>query len=170
MGVSKHFRTGFSDWLVFTEAATHEGCSNMEKNTAAVTGCISKCPEDIIVSNRVTSRANQKPWRSAEVWKELKAQDADFRSGEKVILRTTQDNLARAIKKAYAQKIQGHFQNTRDTWIMWRGIQVITDYKPAPSVCDSDVSLPDSLNAFCTWFNALNSEPTRKSTLFQKSW
>lgn len=72
--------TTLQDWLFFREDATHEVRIDMEEYTAAVTDCISKCTEDVIVSKKVTTRANQKPLMSAEVWRELKAWVAAFRS------------------------------------------------------------------------------------------
>lgn len=60
----------------------------------------------------------------------LEACDAAFGSGNKDVLRTTQANQTRRIKKAnhsYAQKIQAHFHNTSDSRSMWEGIQAATD-------------------------------------------
>ncbi|KAK3516410.1 hypothetical protein QTP70_010738 [Hemibagrus guttatus] len=46
---------------------------------------------------------------------------------------------------------------------MWQGIQVITNYKTTSPVCDSDASLPDTLNDFYARFKAQNSIAVRKT-------
>ncbi|KAK3574279.1 hypothetical protein QTP86_004378 [Hemibagrus guttatus] len=45
---------------------------------------------------------------------------------------------------------------------MWRGIQSITNYRPAPPACDNDASLPDALNSFYARFEARNDVTARK--------
>ncbi|KAK3562006.1 hypothetical protein QTP86_023467, partial [Hemibagrus guttatus] len=46
---------------------------------------------------------------------------------------------------------------------MWQGIQVITNYRTIPSACDSDASLPDTLNDFYARFEAQNNIAARKT-------
>ncbi|KAK3520106.1 hypothetical protein QTP70_013681 [Hemibagrus guttatus] len=46
---------------------------------------------------------------------------------------------------------------------MWQGIQEITNYKTTPSACDSDSSLPDTLNDFYDRFEAQNNVAARKT-------
>ncbi|KAK3537347.1 hypothetical protein QTP70_008789 [Hemibagrus guttatus] len=46
---------------------------------------------------------------------------------------------------------------------MWQGIQSITIYRPAPSACDSDASIPDALNNFYAWLDAQNDVMARKT-------
>ncbi len=97
------------------------------------------------VTKTITTRANQKPWMTAEVHGLLKARDEAFRSGDKAALKTARANLSRGIKNAkrsYAQKINNHFTDSRDTRSLWQAIQTITDYKPPPQACDDDLSLP----------------------------
>ncbi|KAK3523778.1 hypothetical protein QTP70_010049 [Hemibagrus guttatus] len=80
-----------------------------------------------------------------------KSRDSTFRAGDKAALRTARAKLSRAIrevKRTHGQRIHGHFQDSRDSWCMWQGIQAITNYKTTPSACDSDASLPDALNDF----------------------
>ncbi len=80
-------------------------------------------------------RANQKPWMTAEVRGLLKTRDEAFRSGDKAALKTARANLSCGIKNAkrsYAQKINNHFTDSRDTRSLWQAIQTITDYKPPP--------------------------------------
>ncbi len=82
---------------------------------------------------------------TAEVHGLLKTRDEAFRSGDKAALKTARANLSRGIKNAkrsYAQKINNHFTDSRDTRSLWQAIQTITDYKPPPQACDDDLSLP----------------------------
>ncbi|KAF7655279.1 hypothetical protein LDENG_00058560 [Lucifuga dentata] len=79
---------------------------------------ISKCTEDVTTSKTVVTRANQKPWFTAEVQNLVKARDDAFKSGDREALSKTRHNLSRAIraaKRTYAQRIHRHFSNSRDT-------------------------------------------------------
>ncbi len=70
------------------------------------------------VTKTITTRANQKPWMTAEVRGLLKTRDEAFRSGDKASLKTARANLSCGIKNAkrsYAQKINNHFTDSRDT-------------------------------------------------------
>lgn len=62
----------------------------------------------------------------------LKTQDTAFRFDELVtLLSKARANLSPAIREAkhnYAQRINGHFRNTKKTRHMWEGIRTITDY------------------------------------------
>ncbi len=116
-----------------------------------MTAYIKKCMDDVTVTKTITTRANQKPWMTAEVRGLLKTRDQAFRSGDKAALKTARANLSRGIKNAkrsHAQKINNHFTDSRDTRSLWQAIQTITDYKPLPQACDDDPSLPDTLNHF----------------------
>ncbi|KAK3559403.1 hypothetical protein QTP86_013373 [Hemibagrus guttatus] len=46
---------------------------------------------------------------------------------------------------------------------MWQGIRAITNYKTTSPACDSDASLPDTLNDFYARFEAHNSVAARKA-------
>ncbi len=65
-------------------------------------------------------------------------------------------------KRSYAQKINNHFTDSRDTRSLWQAIQTITDYKPPPQACDEDTSLPDALNHFYSRFEMQNDTPAQK--------
>ncbi|KAK1790105.1 hypothetical protein P4O66_002411 [Electrophorus voltai] len=67
-------------WITFKEAATDGGTVNLEEYTALVTGYISKCIDDVIVSKTITTRPNQKPRMTAEVRMLLKTRDSAFRT------------------------------------------------------------------------------------------
>ncbi|KAI4885931.1 hypothetical protein NFI96_031190 [Prochilodus magdalenae] len=49
---------------MFKEAATSGDSINLEEYTESVTGCISKCIDDVTVSKVITTHPNQKPCRA----------------------------------------------------------------------------------------------------------
>ncbi len=51
-----------------------------------------------MVTKTITTRANQKPWMTAEVLRLLKTRDDAFRSGDKAVLKTARANLSCGIK------------------------------------------------------------------------
>ncbi|KAK3530008.1 hypothetical protein QTP86_009388 [Hemibagrus guttatus] len=155
-----------TDWNMFREVATNGDSINLEEYTTSVTSHIGKCIDDVTVSKTITTHSNQKPWMTAEVRALLKSRDSAFRAGDKAALRTARAKLSRAIrelKRTHAQRIHGHFQDSRDSQRMWQGIQAITNYKTTPSACDSDASLPDVLNDFYARFEAHNNIAVRKT-------
>ncbi len=110
---------------------------------------------------------------TAEVRGLLKTRDEAFRSRDKVALKTARANLSCGIKNAkrsYAQKINNHFTDSRDTRSLWQAIQTITDYKPPPQACDDDPSLPDTLNHFYSRFEMQNDTPAQKHILQGHHW
>ncbi len=61
------------------------------------------------------------------------------------------------MKWSYAQKINDHFTDSRDTRSLWQAIQNITDYKPPPQAFDAEnTSLPDALDHFYSRFETQN--------------
>ncbi|KAK3510918.1 hypothetical protein QTP70_025540 [Hemibagrus guttatus] len=155
-----------TDWNMFREVATNGDSINLEEYTTSVTSHIGKCIDDVTVSKTITTHSSQKPWMTAEVRALLKSRDSAFRAGDKAALRTARAKLSRAIrelKRTHAQRIHGHFQDSRDSQRMWQGIQAITNYKTTPSACDSDASLPDVLNDFYARFEAHNNIAVRKT-------
>ncbi len=150
---------------MFKEAATYNNHTDLQEYTETVTAYIKKCMDDVTVTKTITTRANQKPWMTAEVRGLLKNRDEAFRSGDKAALKTARANLSRGIKNAkrsHAQKINNHFTDSRDTRSLWQAIQTITDYKPPPQACDDDPSLPDTLNHFYSRFEMQNDTPAQK--------
>ncbi|KAI2646963.1 hypothetical protein H4Q32_030697 [Labeo rohita] len=118
--------------------------TDLHEYTETVTAYIKKCIDDMTVTKTITTRANQKPWMTAEVRGLLKTRDDAFRSGDKAALKTARANLSRGIKQAkrlYAQKINNHFSDSKDTRSLWQAIQTITGYKPLPQACDDDTTL-----------------------------
>ncbi len=153
-----------TDWNMFKEAVTYHDHTDLQEYTETVTAYIKKCIDDVTVTKTITTRANQMPWMTAEVCGLLKTRDDAFRSEGKPVLKTARANLSRGSKKAkrlYAQKINNHFTNSKDTRSLWQAIRTITDYKPLPQACD-DTSLPDALNEFYAWFEMQNDKPAQK--------
>ncbi len=154
-----------TDWNMFKEAATYNNHTDLQEYTETVTAYIKYCIDDVTVTKTITTRANRKPWMTAEVRGLLKTRDEAFRSGDKAALKTARANLSRGIKNAkrsYGIKINNHFTNSRDTRSLWQGIQTITDYKPPPQACDDDTSLPDALNHFYSRFEMQNNTSAQK--------
>ncbi len=154
-----------TDWNMFKEADTYNNHTDLQEYIETVTAYIKKCMDDVTVTKTITTRANQKPWMTAEVRGLLKTRDEAVRSGDKAALKTARANLSCGIKNAkrsYAQKINNHFTDSRDTRSLWQAIQTITDYKPPPQACDDDPSLPDTLNHFYSRFEMQNDTPAQK--------
>ncbi|KAK3520331.1 hypothetical protein QTP70_023296 [Hemibagrus guttatus] len=124
-----------TDWNMFREAATNSDSINLEEYTTSVTSYIGKRIDDMTVSKTITTHSNRKPWMNAE----------------------------RGEAHTHTQRIHGHFQDSGDSRRMWQGIQEITNYKTTPSACDSDSSLPDTLNDFYDRFEAQNNVAARKT-------
>ncbi len=83
-----------------------------------MTAYIKKCIDDVTVTKTITTRANQKPWMTAEVYGLLKTRDDAFRSGDKAALKTARANLSCGIKNAkwpYAKKKKDHFIDSSTT-------------------------------------------------------
>ncbi|KAL0151177.1 hypothetical protein M9458_053690 [Cirrhinus mrigala] len=159
-----------TDWNMFKEAATYNNHTDLQEYTETVTAYIKKCIDDVTVTKTITTRANQKPWMTAEVHGLLKIRDEAFRSGDKAALKTSRANLSHGIKKAkhqYAQKINNNFSDSKDTRSLWQAIQTITDYKPLPQASGDDTSLPDALNHFYSQFEIRTTLLHRNSTHLQ---
>ncbi len=66
---------------MFKEAATYNNHTDLQEYTETVTAYIKKCMDDVTVTKTITTRANQKPWMTAEVRGLLKTRDEAFRLG-----------------------------------------------------------------------------------------
>ncbi|KAL0199309.1 hypothetical protein M9458_007849, partial [Cirrhinus mrigala] len=119
-------------------SATYNNHTDLHEYTETVTAYIKKCIDDVTVTKTITTRANQKPWMTAEVRGLLKTRDDAFRSGDKAALKTVRANL------------------------LQQAFQTITDYKPLPQACDDDTTLPDALNEFYAQFEMQNDTPAQK--------
>lgn len=116
------------------EAATYNHTTDLEEYTASVTGYISKCFFQ-------DHQHMHKPETIGDCWSALTAENP--RHCLQVLWQ------ARA-QQNYAERIHGHFINTKDTWCMWQGIQAITDCTTTPLVCDRDALLPDTMKDLFT--------------------
>ena len=156
-----------TDWGMFREAATHNNNTDIEEYTDTVTSYISKCIDDVTHMKTITNRANQKPWLTGDVHRLLKARNKAFRAGDEAGLRTARANLSRGIRQAkrdHTHKVVSHFNDSKDAQSLWKGIQAITDYKPAPRSCESDTTLLNNLNSFYARFDAQNNTQPQKTT------
>lgn len=154
-----------TDWNMFKQAATYNNTIDLQEDSKTVIAYINKCIDDVIVTKTITVRANQKPWMTGEVYGLLKMRNAAFRAGDEVGLRTARANLSRGIREAkrqYSRRIAHQFSDSRDTRSLWQGIQNITDYKPPPRTCDSNISLLNEVNAFFARFEIQNSSTAQK--------
>ncbi|KAJ8336082.1 hypothetical protein SKAU_G00394250 [Synaphobranchus kaupii] len=152
-----------TDWEMFKQAATYNNHTDIEEYTDTVTSYISKCIDDVTHTKTIITRANRKP---CLVHRLLRARDNAFRAGDETGLRAARANLSRGIRKAkqeYTHKITCHFKDSRDTRSLWQGIQTITDYKPVPQLCDSNISLLNNLNSFFARFEAQNNTHPQKT-------
>ncbi len=152
--------------LVRVQRGCHQKI-DIKEYAEAVLGYIYKSMEDICITKCITVRVNEKPWMTAEVQALLKARDSAFKSGDTAALRTARANLNKAIrlgKKAYEHKIQGQFQDHRDTRTLWQGVKSVTDYKTAPQSCDDSTEFLNELNNYFGQFEALNNTPAAKAT------
>ncbi|XP_047675457.1 uncharacterized protein LOC125145680 [Tachysurus fulvidraco] len=103
---------------------------------------------------------------TGEVYRLLKTRNAVFRAGDEAGLRTARANLSRGIREAkrqYSRRLAHKFSDSRDTRRLWQGIQTITDYKPLPRTCDSNISLLNELNTFFARFEKQNSTTAQKT-------
>ncbi|KAI2651673.1 hypothetical protein H4Q32_019814 [Labeo rohita] len=155
-----------TDWSMFKQAATYNNTTDLQEYAETVTAYINKCTEDVTVTKIITVRANQKPWMTGEVYRLLKARNVVFRAGDEASLKTARANLSRGIREAkrqYSRGISHRFKDSRDTRSLWRGIQTITDYKPPPQTCDSNISLLNELNTFFGRIEVQNTTTAQKT-------
>ena len=107
-----------------------------------------------------------KPWLTGDVHRLLRARANAFRAGDVSGLRTARTNLScsiRKVKQDYTHRITSHFRDSRDAQSLWQGIQPITDYKPTPQSCESNISLLNNLNSFFACFEAQNNTCPQKT-------
>lgn len=84
------------------------------------------------------------PTRDPQVRAMLKVQNAAFKTGDMVDLRSARANLNQT-KSAPGQKILSHFHDSRETRRMWQGIQMIIVDKTAPPPYDDNTDLLNEL-------------------------
>lgn len=114
-------------WNMFKQAATYNKTTDLQENSETVTVYITKCIDDVTVTQAFTVQANQKPWITGEVYRLLKMRNAAFRAGNEVGQRTARANLSRNIREAmiqHSRRIVHQFQNSKDTRNLWQVLQV----------------------------------------------
>ncbi len=155
-----------TDWNMFKEAATYNNHTDLQEYTVTVTAYIKKCMDDVTVTKTITTRANQKPWMTAEVRGLLKTRDEAFRSGDKAALKTARANLSCGIKNAkrsYAQKINNHFTDSRDTRSCGKPFRPSLTTSPRHRPVMMIHPSPDTLNHFYSRFEMQNDTPAQKT-------
>lgn len=155
-----------TDWEIFRQAATYNNQTDIEEYTDTVTSYITKCIDDVTHTKQIITRANWKPWLTGDVLRLLRARDKAFKAGDESGMRTARANLSQGIKKAkqdYTLKITAHFKDSKNAQSLWQGIQAITDYKPAPQSCESNIPLLNNLNHFFARFEAQNTTNPQKT-------
>ena len=151
-----------TDWTVFREAATTNQYVSLTEYTESVTGYIYTFMIDVTIIKNITTRANYKPWFTKVERELLRAQNAAFKAGDKDTLRSARANLNRGVrtaKHAYRQKIQAHFPDTKDPRCLWQGIQSVTDYRPAPPLCEDSIDFLNTLKTFFSRFEETTTPP-----------
>lgn len=87
-----------------------------------------------------------------EVCKMLKIPNSAFNYGDEEAMRTSRNNLNRAIKlakRAHRQKIQNFFHDATNTRNMWKGIQANYNYKLPPLPAgETDMDFLNNLHNF----------------------
>ncbi len=89
-----------TDWNMFKEAATYNNHTDLQEYTETVTAYIKYCIDDVTVTKTITTRANRKPWMTAEVRGLLKPEMKRSDQEIKAALKTARANLSRGIKNA----------------------------------------------------------------------
>ncbi|KAL0150126.1 hypothetical protein M9458_054553 [Cirrhinus mrigala] len=79
----------YTDWNMFREAATYNNHTDLHQYTETMTAYTKKCTDDVAVTKTITTRANQKPWKTAKVHGLLKTRDDAFRSVDKAALKNS---------------------------------------------------------------------------------
>ncbi len=80
-----------------------------------ITAYIKKCIDDVTVTKTITTRANQKPWMTAEVRGLLKTRDEAFRSGDKAALKTAICPVASKMQNGHMLKKSTITSQTAET-------------------------------------------------------
>ncbi|KAG5282896.1 hypothetical protein AALO_G00035910 [Alosa alosa] len=154
---------------MFKQAATYNNRTDIEEYTDTVTSYITKCIDDVTHTKDIITRANWKPWLTGDVLRLLRARDKAYRAGDEAGMKTARANLwhqgsgIKEAKKEYTHKITTHFKDSRNAQSLWQSIQALTDYKPAPQSCESNIPLLNNLNRFFARFEAQNSTCPQKT-------
>ena len=136
-----------TDWEVFCDS-----CDTSEELVDVISDYICFCEDIVVPSKTVKIYPNNKPWFSKEIkQKLLSKQHLLSESNNRSLLKTTQDDINKAIEKCkleFKTKLENQFKsnNTKEAW---KGLELVTQYKPgSKSLSDDQENLPDKLNTF----------------------
>lgn len=132
-----------TDWAIFRKCA-----SSLDEYTAVVIAYIHFCVELCIPVRSIRKYSNEKPWMNSNVRRWLWERNTALRSGDSEQYKRSRYELRRTIKAAkrqYRDKLEQDCTGC-DTQRMWKGLQVITNYKPKLGrITDFPATLPDEL-------------------------
>ncbi|XP_053710211.1 uncharacterized protein LOC128752706 isoform X2 [Synchiropus splendidus] len=134
-----------TDWEVF-RAATN----NLDEYTDTVTSWISYCEECTVPTRTKVSYANDKPWFTAKLNQIRREKEAARKSGDRKCYKELKYGFQRELKKAkaaYSDKLTQQF-SANDSAAVWRGLKVITNYKPRAPHTLKNLALAQDLNNF----------------------
>ncbi|KAM8887795.1 uncharacterized protein ACB058_011331 [Synchiropus picturatus] len=134
-----------TDWEVF-RAATN----NLDEYTDTVTSWISYCEECIVPTRTKVSYANDKPWFTAKLNQIRREKEAARKSGDRNCYKEMKYRFQRELKKAkaaYSDKLTQQF-SANDSAAVWRGLKVLTNYKPRAPHTLNNLTLAKDLNNF----------------------
>ncbi|KAM8822045.1 uncharacterized protein ACB058_021701 [Synchiropus picturatus] len=134
-----------TDWEVF-RAATN----NLDEYTDTVTSWISYCEECIVPTRTRVSYANDKPWFTAKLSQIRREKEAARKSGDRSCSKEVKYGFQRELKKAtaaHSDKLTQQF-SANDSAAVWRGLKVLTNYKPRAPHTLNNLTLAQDLNNF----------------------
>ena len=129
-----------------------DSCDTIEELVDLISDYICFYEDIVVPSKTVKIYPNNKPWFSKEIkQKLLSKQHLLSESNNRSLLKTTQDDINKAIEKCkleFKTKLENQFKsnNTKEAW---KGLELVTQYKPgSKSLSDDQEDLPDKLNTF----------------------
>jgi len=153
-----------TDWSVFEAAAT-----DLDELTDTVTSYISFCEDMCVPTKTFCTYNNNKPWFTARLRQLRRAKEEAYRGGDRILYNQARNTLTREIKvakKSYTEKLEKKF-SANDPSSVWRGLEVLTNYKrPSPPTEDNH-RLADDLNVFYCRFDKPTSTPPNCSIIEQ---
>jgi len=141
-----------TDWSVFCDSS-----DSIEDHVDVISDYINFCEDNIIPTKTVKIYPNNKPWFNSNIKaKLLKKKQQTSLSNNRALLKDIQSDLNTTIeasKAEFKKKLETQFKgnNTREAW---RGLELVTQYKPkSSSLSDDDSGLVDELNNFYARFD-----------------
>ena len=134
-----------TDWDIFRSAT-----NSLDEYTDAVTSYISFCEDSCVPSRSMVSYNNNKPWFTAELGQLRLAKEKAFRSGVKDKFKESKYRFSKAVRDAklsYSKRLQRQFSDN-DPASVWKGLRLLTNYKPSVPHSINDPHLANDLNKF----------------------